>query len=211
MTVSTEPPLTAEEKAFEQALAVSATFHLGSNWRDCFVEHSEDDRPIGYLNALGPCISVETLIQKAQEKLDGDDAVLFIENITLPWAIRLGGAWNLDPKFFVSHVRPLDSWDVTQTLQEGQVPNSRGGLKSWREKALWATLRGFVDHGKPKKPVTAKDLDDKSKRQHEEGTYGHRMSHTNFSLYKVSESLRGSLHLLSANSSLLIGLFQIFF
>lgn len=200
MTVSNEPPLTTEEKAFEQALSHSAAFHLGAKWRDCWVEHTDDDRPIGYLNALGPCISMETLIEKAEANFAGDEAVLFIENITLRWTIKLGAAWNLVPKFFVSHVRPLDDRDVTQTLHEGRVPNSRGGLKSWREKTVWATLRGFVDHSKPNKHVTATDLVDKSKRQHEEGIYGHRMSHTNFSFYRVSEALRMSLHSPSVNA-----------
>lgn len=192
MTVSDVLPLTAEEKQYEIRLEQIGASTLGPKWRDCWPQHTEKYRPSGHISELGPFGSVERLIVRTGERVTGKDAACFVENITVPWAIRLGSAWNLDPAFFISHVRPLSDIEARQTLHECRVPNSKGGLGSSHGSSAWAIIRGYVDHGKPNRALATTDLADKTNRRHEESMYDTRQSHTNFSFYRVSESLRES-------------------
>ena len=184
-------PLTAEEKHFEHRLAQCAAFSLGPTWRNCWPDHLKETRPLGYLSEFGPFkASLPAFIQRAEERYNGKEAVCFVENITIPWTIKLGATWDLDPNFFVSHVRPLTDAEATKTLHECRVPNAPDGLASSRGRAPWATVRGYVDHGKPKRTLTDNDLGDTTKRQHDLSMFNTRQSHTNMSFYKVNDSLR---------------------
>ena len=190
MTVHTQQPLSAEQKHYEQKLSQAAGLALGQNWRTCWPEHDLDNHPLGFLSELGPFGSIQKLIARAEDRMNGKEAVCFIEHITLPWTIQLGAAWNLDPNFFISHVKPLTEIEATHTLYECRVPNAKGGLRSYREKQSWATIRGYIDYGKSRRPLAESDLVDTTKRRHELSLYETRQSHTNFSFYRVSESLR---------------------
>lgn len=195
MTVQDVHPLTAEEKQYERRLAQAApASHLGDDWRNCWPDHIKGRKPLGYLSERGPCWSLEMLIQRAEERLTGPEAVVFIENISLPWTIVLGSAWNLEPKFFTEHVRPLDDDDAELTLRRCRVPNSRGGLPSTREQC-WATMRRYVDLGKPQRPLSGSDLEDTTKRRHDESVFATRQSHTNLPFYRVNETLCTYKHL----------------
>lgn len=182
-------PLTAEEKNYEHKMNRLAVLALGEDWQNYWPEHLERTRPIGYISEHGPYGTLELLISETNERVTGKEAVCFVENVTLPWAIRLGAAWDIDPDFFISHVRPLTKGEAERTLERSRVPNAKGGLASRREES-WATVRGYIDWGKPKRKLKDSDLHDTTKRQHAWSIYNTCQSHTNLSFYRVSEDLR---------------------
>lgn len=193
MTVFDLPQLTTEEKHCDSRLREASIANLGQDWKDCWQtcwpDHLEKTKPLAFLSDIGPFASLHALIRRAEERATGKEAVVFIENLTLPWTLQLGAAWNLDPMFFSSHVCPLTDEEAENTLHECRVPGSKGGLRSSRHGGSWATLRGYVDLGKPKRPLTSADFVDTTKRRHESSVYETRQSHTNLSYYRVSDSL----------------------
>lgn len=50
-------------------------------------------------------------------------------------------------------------------------------------------FRGFVDLGKPERPLTASDMEDETKRRHEWSVYDTCQSHKNLISCRVSGSL----------------------
>lgn len=149
--------------------------------------------PQGYLSHRGVFGSLDLLILRANQELLGTPAVCFIECIPLPWCVRLGCSWNLDPEFFISHVRPLNE-EEEAALREARRPNTERGLKSTSKGSIWATIRGEVDHGMPKKPFSEYPVPDRTRRQHQDRPDGTRAQHTNMSIYKVKEGLRKITH-----------------
>lgn len=183
------PPLTAEEKLYERRLIEGAALALGPDWEACWPLHLKQTRPIAYISDFGPFGSLEKLILRTKERTAETYGACMIENIPFPWAVRLGAAWDMDPQFFISHARPLTKAEIFQSLHEGRVPNSKGGLASSRHEN-WATVRGFIDWGKPQRVLDDTDLKDSTHRQHAVSVFDTRQSHTNFSFYRVNEFLR---------------------
>lgn len=135
-------------------------------------------------------------MQRAEEAANvGKDSICFVENIPLCWTVKLGAAWNMDPRFFLNHVRRLTDEQIDKTLYRCHLPNSRNGLDCVGGEA-WTIVRGYVDYGRPKWPLTGDELVDTSKRQHQVSVFETRLSHTNVSFYKINDHIREWLLLL---------------
>ena len=183
------PNFTAAEERYEKRLEKLALVAFGGEWRAQWPTFEEGIHPRGFLSHFGPFGSLDSLILRANQEITGTPAVCFIDCITLPWCVRLGCEWNLDPNFFISHMLPLDA-DEERGLREARTPNSEGGLKSVSKGSTWATIRGLVDHGKPSRPLGEYPVPDRTRRLHRDMDDGTRVQHTNLSIYKVKDGLR---------------------
>lgn len=183
------PELTPEHERYGKAVAELSATAFGPDWQNQWADHVEEWRPIGWLSQLGPFGSLDKLMERTEEGLTGRPAVCFIENITLPWATKLGSEWHVDPNFFISHISPLSGEDL-ESLQEARPPNANGKLKSIRSDSGWVTIRGHADYGRPKGPLPEAGLPNSTKRQHELSALDSRIAHTNLSICRIEEGLR---------------------
>lgn len=171
---------TLEEEAYLEQLAELAKAALGENWRDSWPDHSADSPPHAYLSEHGP-FDFDELMREVEEDTAGRPAICFNEHVTLPWTIRLGAAFKLEPRFFIDHVKPIDDEEAEWSLQCIQPPSSGVGVESSRTDNTWGTLRGFVINGKKSSDLTDEQHIDSTRRRREINLFGDCVSHTNVS------------------------------
>lgn len=120
------------------------------------------------------------MIVKAKDASEVSPIACVVENISLPWCVQLGAALQLDPRFFVEVVRPVDNKAAENSLKIGLAPGTYKELQSSQKSKNWWTIRGFVDLGLPEKELKEEDLVGFSRRQHDLNLYSSRLSHTDF-------------------------------
>ena len=179
-------------QSYKQRLSAAASRTLGPGWQDYWPSYPESEYFIAHHSQHGAMRTALDLIEVAkQDLLAAKQAMCVIENITYTSAIALGSAWNLDPLFFIEHLKSLDGEEIERSLKEARVPNSRAGLKSSYVGRDWGIIRGWIDHGRLPSNSGDPKAANTSKRCVEQSNRGTVLAHTNFSFYKVHEQLRG--------------------
>lgn len=152
-------------------------------------DEADYEPPMAHYSASGVFAdTAELIIRAARDRENRTRAICVIEGINPEYASELGVAWNLDPRFFAEHLKPLKEAVAVAALVESRSPNSEAGLKS-DQYGLWGTIRGIIDHGKLPDDENGMTLEEPGNRT---VMFSHAhiyASHTNISFYKVDECL----------------------
>jgi len=180
----------SHSRSYEQRLSVAAASSLGPDWQDYWPSLPEAAYFIAHHSERHSMKNARDLVQVAAQDLRSEkQAMCVIENITYSAAIELGSAWDIDPIFFIEHLRPLGENATQRSLKEARVPNSSVGMKSSYGSKKWGTIRGWVDHGKlpdERGDLLTANTSRRCVELSERGTY---LAHTTFSFYKVNAKL----------------------
>ena len=202
--MATYIPQNDAEKEFADDLHNQAESTLGPHWRTYWPRHvaGEDDMIAHRLEDVTHGTVTDThgtvagLVESTKaDAAAGKDAVIFFQRLTIESAIQLGAVWQLDPQFFIEHIRTPEKAAIHASLVEGALPNTLQGLKSTSGgDGKWAAVRGVVDHGRLPESAGRLEIKQESpadRRVHlsKQGRY---LSHTNMSYYKVGDHLRKS-------------------
>lgn len=189
-----DPSVKLARDLYDIRLQDLASAQLGirkiKEWYDYFPRTDDAHPRIAHHSQHGAFATPEKLAQYvAQDFRNERHAICVVEGITLHWTVSLGVIWNLDPQFFIEHIRELSDDEYRKSLRETRAPNSGAGLRSARV-GPWATVRRVVDHGDIRASLEGQQLPSKCKRRVAPTLAGSYCSHTNTSIYNVSNYLR---------------------
>lgn len=179
------------DKGYARRLAKAAERILGSARRDAWpVDGQHSHWPRGQISQHGPYGHLELLIRAADEEITGVPAMCIIQGATLPWCMRLGAAWHVDPTFFVHHARSLDPTETLQMPMPFDTIGTETGLNSFRLDVSSVIVRGHVDCGTPSRPPKDDEVPKSYEKHCHDDASGVRRAHTNISFHFVREGQR---------------------